>query len=381
MRIARKTLLMKYLLSLILGATVAFAAEAAPVSKPAPATAGGPIDLSDLPAVIAALRAHYMDPSALGDRELNEAAVRGILDHLGHGAKIIEPPKPGEAKESPPDMAKSDVIGEQIHYIRFGKLGRFTADVLDSVMAKVPCDKTNGLILDLRFVKGDDFADAAAVAGRFLPKGAPLFMLKGVAKEEPRRFGASFDKPCTVTPLIVLVNAETSGSTEALAAALRDQQRAAVIGSVTAGEAAERVELPLVGGKKLALAVRQAVLPDGSRFFPSGVIPDVPVKMDLDLQRKLLLGPDAQKDLRASLEPKVSKRRINEAELVRAHESDEKTAARNGKNGAPAAKPEPEPPAGDKETRNENVKVEQPPDLMLTRALDILKGLRVLRRP
>ena len=376
---------MKLFLSLALAATVTVAAETTP-SKPAPPKADAPIDLSDMPAVIAALRAHYMDPSALGDRELNEAAVRGILDHLGHGAKIIEPLKPGEVKETPADMAKSDMIGEQIHYIRFGKLGHFTAGVLDSVMAKVPCDKTNGIILDLRFVQGDDFADAAAVAGRFLPKGAPLFMLKGAGKKEPRRFGASSEKVCTLTPLIVLVNAGTAGSAEALAAALRDQQRAVILGSVTAGDAAERVELPLVGGKKLALAVRQVVLPDGSRIFPSGVIPDVPVKMDADLQRKLLLGPDAQKNLRASLEPKVTKHRMNEAELVRALEPDEKTAARNGKNGAtpaPAAKPQPEPapPAEDKETRNENAKVEEPADVVLTRALDILKGLRVLRRP
>ncbi|MBI5394058.1 MAG: hypothetical protein HZA91_02050 [Verrucomicrobia bacterium] len=374
---------MKFFLSLALAAAVAVAAETTP-PKPAPAKADAPIDLSDMPAVIAALRAHYMDPSALGERELNEASVRGILDHLGHGAKIIEPPRAGAVVETPADMAKSDLIGEKIHYIRFGKLGNFTAGVLDSVMAKVPCDKTYGIVLDLRFVQGSDFADAAAVAGRFLPKGAPLFMLKGAAKDEPRRFGASFDKGCVITPLIVLVNAGTSGSAEALAAALRDQQRAVILGSVTAGEAAERVELPLVGGKKLTLAVKQAVLPDGSRIFPAGVMPDVPVKMDADLQRKLLLGPDAQKDLRASLEPKVTKRRINEAELVRALESDEKTAARNGKNGAtpaPAAKPQPEPPAEEKETRNENAKVEEPADVVLTRALDILKGLRTLRRP
>ncbi len=375
--------MMKFFLSLALAATVAGAAETTqPAAKPAP-VAGAAIDLSDLPAVIAALRARYLNPSVLGDRELNEAAVRGILDHLGHGARIIEPPKPGAVKETPPDMAKADLIGEQIHYIRFGKLGNFTAGVLDSVMEKVPCDKTSGIVLDLRFVQGHDFADAAAVAGRFLPKGAPLFMLKGAGKDEPRRFGAAFDKPCMATPLIVLVNAETAGSAEALAAALRDQQRAVIIGSVTAGDAAERVELPLVGGKKLALAVKQVVLPDGNRVFPAGVIPDVPVKMDPDLQRKLLLGPDAQKDLRASLEPKVSKHRINEAELVRTLESDEKTAARNGKSPAPtpAAKPEPAPaPEEDKETRNANVKVEQPADVALTRALDILKGLRVLRR-
>jgi carboxyl-terminal processing protease len=226
-----------------------------------------------------------------------------------------------------------------------------------------PCEKLNGIILDLRFVRGGDFADAAQVAGRFLPKDARLFTLKGPTRP-PREFTASFGKPCADTPLIVVVNRETFGSAEALAAALNHHQRAVVIGNVTAGEACERVEIPLSDGRKLALAVSQIILPDGGKVFPRGVEPDVPVRIDLEKERRMVLGPEAQRNLRASLEPKVTRRRVSEAELVRVFGPDDNKAA----------------PAPEEETGSENVKVEQPADVVLTRALDILKGLRVLKR-
>ncbi|MBI5687431.1 MAG: hypothetical protein HZC54_20345 [Verrucomicrobia bacterium] len=353
------------LLAVALGTVAVSAADDA--AKPEP------LDLSNLPAVTAALQGLYLDPAALSDSKLNEAATRGVLNHLGLGVKLLDP-KAAAAKNSAPGIAKTETLGDEILYVRLGKLDHGTAKALDAVLSPVPSEKLNGIILDLRFVAGSDFADAAEVAGRFVAKGTPLFTLKG-AKREPRRFSAAHEKPCIVTPLIVLVNRETAGSAEALAAVFDNQERAAIIGNATAGEAVERVELPLVGGKKLALAVAEVVLPDGRKIFPRGLEPDVAVKVDLAVERKLLLGPDAQKNLRASLEPKVVKHRINEAELVRSHDTG------NGKpEGKKPAEPKKSGPPAEKETRNENAKVEQPADVALSRALDILKGLRILRR-
>lgn len=333
------------------------------------------LDLSNLSAVTAALQRLYLDSSALSDSKLNEAATRGILSHLGLGVKILDAKSPA-AKNSVPDIAKTEALGEEILYVRLGKLGHDTAKALDDALSPVPCEKLNGIILDLRFVGGNDFADAADVAGRFMAKGTALFTLKG-AKRAARSFGASYEKACTATPLIVLMNRETIGSAEALAAAFDDQHRAVLIGNITAGEAVERVELPLVGGKKLALAVAEVVLPSGKKIFPIGLEPDVPVKAELALERKLLIGANAQKDLRASMEPKVVKHRMNEAELVRALDTNEDKS--EGKKPSAAPKKGGPVPA-DRETRNENVRVEQPADVALSRALDILKGLRILRR-
>jgi len=358
--------LLSVLLVVTLGTVTALAADSA--AKPV-----APLDLSDLPAVTAALQRLYLDPSALSDKKLNEAATRGVLTHLGLGVKVLDA-KSAAAKNGVPDIAKTETFGDEIFYVRLGKLGRDTAGALDAALGAVPCEKLNGIILDLRFVTGNDFSDATAVAGRFLAKGTLLFTLNG-AKRPTTTFSATHERPCIATPLIVLVNRETAGSAEALAAVFDNQQRGATIGNITAGDAVERVELPLVGGKKLALAVAEVVLPGGRKIFPRGLEPDVVVKVDLAVERKLLLGANAQKNLRASLEPTVVKHRINEAELVRSLD----TGNDKPEGKKPAAPKKSEPPEV-KETRNENAKVEQPADVALSRALDILKGLRILRR-
>ena len=360
--------------ALCAGAAGLMASDDAP--KQAPPAAPAPLDLSDLSAVTSALRSLYLDPSAVTDSKLNEAAARGMLGRLGIGAKILDA-KAAAHKNGLPDIARTEMLADQIFYVRLGTLGHGTAKALDAALGPVPCEKLNGIILDLRFVRGDDFADAADLTGRFLPKDAPLFTLVG-AKREMRSFNTSYETPCTATPLIVLVNHETAGSAEAVAAAFENQQRAVLIGGTTAGEAVDRVEMPLKNGGKLALAVAEVVMPGGKKIFPRGLEPDVLLKVDLALERKLLLGPDAQKNLRASLEPKITKHRINEAELVRTLGADvvDKSKVKE----MPAESKTTAPVPLEKETRNENVKVEQPPDVALSRALDILKGLRILRR-
>ena len=367
------------LASTILAAALCVGAPALVASDDVPKTpaaaAKEPLDLSNLAAVTAALRSLYLDPAAVSDSKLNEAAARGMLGCLGAGARILDA-KSAAGRNGVKDVAKAETLGERIFYIRLARLGHGTAGELDAALGPVPCEKLNGIILDLRFVRGDDFADAADMAGRFLPKGTALFSLKG-AKRPARDFVTSYEKPCTATPLIVLVNHETAGSAEALAAALDDQQRLVLIGNTTAGEAIECVELPLKGGKRLALAVAAIVLPGGRKVFPRGLDPDVPVKVDLAVERKLLLGPDAQKDLLASLEPKVLKHRINEAELVRSLGADEDKAKEKKPHAEPVKQTQ---PVAEKDSRNENAKVEQPADVALSRALDILKGLRILRR-
>ena len=338
--------------------------------SPKKAASPAPLNLSDLPAVTSALRNLYLDPSAVTDSKLNEAAARGMIGRLGIGAKILDA-KSAAGKTGAPDIAKTEMLADEIFYVRLGTLGHGTAKAIDAALGPVLTNKLNGIILDLRFVRGEDFADATSVAGRFLPKGATLFTVVG-ARRAARNFTAACETPCVATPMIVLVNHETAGGAEAAAAAFENQQRAVLIGNTTAGEAVERTEVPLAGGGRLALAVAEVVMPGGKKIFPRGLDPDVPVKVDLAVERKMLLGPDAQKNLRESLEPKISKHRINEAELVRT------LGPGNGK--TDAKQPPAEPKPATKETRNENARVEQPADVALSRALDILKGLRILRR-
>ena len=74
---------------------------------------------------------------------------------------------------------------------------------------------------------------------------------------------------------------------EALAATLKLNDKALIIGQTTAGRAVEYSDQQLPSGKILRVASAEAVLPDGQPLFPSGVKPDLPVEMSLSDKRQI----------------------------------------------------------------------------------------------
>ena len=68
--------------------------------------------------------------------------------------------------------------------------------------------------------------------------------------------------------LVVLVDGDTAGAGEVIAAVLRTHVRAYIVGQQTQGEAAQFDELPLPSGKVLRVAIGEVTLPDNSPVFP-----------------------------------------------------------------------------------------------------------------
>src|SRR5438477_100862 len=84
--------------------------------------------------------------------------------------------------------------------------------------------ETNDLVLDLRFADGRDYKAAANAADRFLSTEQPVLdwdegTVRSTAKADAIK-----------VPVAVLVNQETGGAAEALAAALRETDAAVLIG-------------------------------------------------------------------------------------------------------------------------------------------------------
>lgn len=177
-------------------------------------------------------------------------------------------------------------------------------------------------------------------------------------------------------PVAVLVNRQTAGAAEALAAVLRETGTGLVLGSKTAGQAAVAEEFPLKNGQRLRIATAPVRLGDGSVLAAQGVKPDIQV--DVSGRDERSYYDDAFKEIspvgRASTASTLSatndsngtnrtarRTRFNEAELVR--ERKEGTL-------------EVEEPSGS-ESEAEPVLVRDP---ALARALDVLKGLALVRQ-
>ena len=287
--------------------------ETPPKPPKAPMTLRDAVDAlsdADLKEFLNVLREHYIAASKIDDTELARARVQGLLERLAPGATLL-PTAPQSTDESP---FRFEVLDSRVGYVRLGSLSASHLGELDAALQTLESKSLPAAIIDLRATApGSDFELAAKICERFCPKGRVLFTVKRAAsgqemiltsKQDPRFRGV----------LVVLVDTDTSGAAEVIAAVLRTQAKALVIGQRTRGEAVEFSEIPLPSGKRLRVAVAEVALPDNVRVFPGGVQPDVAVEVSPETTTAVLKA--ALESGVAPLAVETERPRMNEAALV-----------------------------------------------------------------
>ncbi|HEY3662805.1 MAG TPA: S41 family peptidase [Chthoniobacterales bacterium] len=281
-----------------------------PEPSPSPSEIGQ-LSPADLQRAIPLMREHYVNPEALNETELQRATLEGVIDRLGRRVRLL-PAKTGPAATPAPFYR--EIIDGHIGYLRPGDLSRPQLQELDTTLRGFAGKKVDALILDLRGgVEANDFAVAAEFANRFVTKGKPLFSLRGPGGKSTREF-VSDQAPLYRGLIVVLIDSETIGATEVLAAILRFEDHAILIGQPTPGDAVDYSDLPLPSGRILSVAVAEAILPDEHARYPDGVQPDMPVVLAAAAKQQIF-----QQSLTKGMAPFVfetDRPHLNEAALV-----------------------------------------------------------------
>lgn len=300
---------------------------------------------------------------ALGTNDLASTSVDDLVTRLTPRVRwvtaTVDPAESGEVI-----LATRRFPGDN-GYVRLGHVTGDVASRLNEAVETLAMDRAlRGLVIDLRFAEGRDFAASAQASALFFPSGTPVLDWGDgafTAPEKTNRFSG---------PLALLVNSATRGSAEALAASLRHAGLAVVIGGTTAGEATLTRDFVLTSGRSLRLAVAPVKAGDGTPIAPDGLVPDIQVSATAESERRFLADPFAAAtpasaptgDLGASTQVK---RRLTEAELIRSKRQ------ALGQPDPATADPDPKPPAPADANRVQ--------DPVLARGLDLLTGLNAVR--
>ncbi len=266
----------------------------------------------DVEKAIQAIQKSFLDGAVAGEAGLRRAALEGLLVRLHPGLLVSQNENHKEGSGSFPYL--SEILDAHIGYVRPGTLDKTALDQFDASLKSFAEKKVDALILDLRGVKGaGDFETAADFARRLAPRGKLLFTLQKPSAKQERIFTSNQD-PVFGGLVVVLTDARTSGPAEALAATLRINTGAMIIGADTAGAAVELDQVDLGKGVMLRLAVSQVLLPEAGTLFPGGLKPDIAISLPAGVQEQIF---------RESTEKGVSqfvfeteRRRMNEASLV-----------------------------------------------------------------
>jgi len=307
--------------------------------------------------------------AGVSEADLDRTAAQALVSALGPRVALVTNTTETSGASTAPLVSKSNLFEGNLAYLRLGRVGDGLAEALRAAYEQL--DGTNhlkGVVLDLRYTGGRDYAAAAASADLVVAKERPLLKWG----EDTAR---SKDKSDAISvPVAVLVNHETSGAAEALAAVLRETGAGLILGTRTAGQAMVAEEYPLKNGERLRIATAPVELGNGTALSADGVKPDIAVEVTARDERAYYA--DAFKEVartnmasetgllltnQASGINRTNRRaRFNEAELVRER--------RDGF--------DPDAAAG-QDTELEKPVVQDP---VLARALDVLKGLAVIRQ-
>ena len=178
--------------------------------------------------------------------------------------RIVKREKIGEATAVPSVFMLDPAAA--IGYVRITSfMNEKVADDLHDALGKLEGRGMKQLILDLRDNGGGSVAEAAHVAGEFLPKGTIVYTSEGrkVAETDTGRVSRSFWRSERHYPIVLLVNSGTASASELVAGALQDHDRALIVGHTTFGKSLLMRGFPMADGSIIELVVGHVRTPCG----------------------------------------------------------------------------------------------------------------------
>lgn len=167
------------------------------------------------------------------------------------------------------------LLDRGIGYVRISNFSERTPrDVERALNAlKKEGGSLEGLVLDLRNNPGGVLEAAVGVSDLFLEKGL-IVSAEGRAADAKFAMEARSGDAMEGAPIVVLVNAGSASASEIVAGALRDHQRATLVGQKTYGKGSVQTLMPLSNGQALKLTTSRYFTPSGASIHKTGIVPD-----------------------------------------------------------------------------------------------------------
>jgi carboxyl-terminal processing protease len=175
---------------------------------------------------------------------------------------------------------KSKLLEDGIGYIKLNQFQEQTSSDLSNAIDKLTHEKMNSLILDIRNNPGGLLNSAVDVTSQFLPPGKLVVFIKD-RKGERIEYHSGKNESNYNGPMVVLVNQGSASASEIVAGALKDWNRAVIIGTQTFGKGSVQSVVPLSDGSALRLTTARYYTPKEISIQSTGITPDIVVKPEI----------------------------------------------------------------------------------------------------
>ena len=184
-------------------------------------------------------------------------------------------------------------LTDTVYLIRLKSFPLNISKDLKESLDKIQAKGAKAVILDLRDNYGGVFSEALRVADLFVPKSHVI--LRSVQRgSAPQNYVSGNENPCPLG-VAILVNRQTASASEIVAASLRDNGRAFIVGTRTFGKGVFEKTFEMKNKCRIKFINGAMYSPKGESWQGRGVVPDFLVDQDARTLAQLYKLPVAER--------------------------------------------------------------------------------------
>jgi len=171
-------------------------------------------------------------------------------------------------------------LPDDLFLVRLNEFSAGAGESLRDALTVARDNEASGIVLDMRGNPGGLVTEALRVAGEFLPEGEVLYRHQNRDADPVPILTEGIDGLALDIPLVVLADRGSASAAEIVAASLRDNGRAEVVGDQTFGTGTVVTSYNLDDGSVAAIGTALWRTPDGELVRNIGVAPTIQVALD-----------------------------------------------------------------------------------------------------
>lgn len=194
----------------------------------------------------------------------------------------------------------SKVLSNNTGYIELTSFDENTAKFFKEEFEKLQEQNIKSLIIDLRNNGGGIVDEAIKIADYIADKDSTLLITTD--KNNNEKVKKAKEDPIINMPIIILVNKNTASASEILSGALKDLNKAKLVGEKTYGKGVIQALMKLPDGSGLKITTEEYVTPNRNKINEVGIQPDEEVQLPNTVKNVMQVKEEEDTQLKKALE-------------------------------------------------------------------------------
>ena len=194
----------------------------------------------------------------------------------------------------------SKIIEDNIGYISISDFEGGCAQEFEENYKNLEEQGIESLIIDIRNNGGGLVDEAIAILELITDKGSTLLITTD--KNEAEEVTKSEKDPIINMPIVLLVNEYSASASEIMAGALKDNNKATLVGTTTYGKGVIQKVYPLTDGSGLKMTTNEYFTPNHNKINKIGIDPDEQIDLPEEVKYKTDITEEEDTQLQKAIE-------------------------------------------------------------------------------